>query len=100
MSKKLDSILSRVPPATVSSTVVTSMPEKVTQVKQDEISVRYSRIVAVVPAILKQEIKMYLATHPEDTEKTLILKGLKKIGFNVPEEEIVDQRGRKEVIKL
>lgn len=98
-SKKLASILSRVPPATVSNTAGTSIAEKAV-LEGEDVVVKYSRIVAIVPVTLKQEIKMYLATHPQDTEKTLILKGLKGLGFNVPEGEIVDQRGKKETTKL
>lgn len=88
MSKKLDSILAKLPPATVSEQTEIS-PESI------ETEGAYSRIVAVVPLSLKKAMKMYLATHPEDTEKTLILKGLQLLGFSVSSYELKDHRGKK-----
>ncbi len=82
MSKKLDSILARVPSATVSSVqemeTAPSAPE-LENYNNYPGSSRYTRVVAVVPYSLKQEMKMFLVHHPEDTEKTLILKGLKAL---------------------
>lgn len=36
--------------------------------------------------VLKEEIKIYLKTHKGDTEKIIILKALKLMGFNIPNE--------------
>lgn len=93
MSKKLDSILAKVPSATVSQT--TDALYKQENYDKTMHFGKYARVVAVVPYSLKQEMKMYLACHPEDTEKTLILKALKScFGFKVANEEIADQRGK------
>ncbi len=96
MSKKLDSILSKYPSATVSKDLdsaetVLEKPKAMIKLEGNE------RIVAVIPAYLKQEIKQYLVYHPEDTERTVILKALKAMGFNVRLDELEDKRGRKKV---
>lgn len=134
MSKKLDSILNTMPPATVGSSVV-RMPVQEQQVKQkvggegdrsekkeqgmvrgtepvlqtvkneqskiapsiNQIDEKVDRIVAMIPYSLKREIKQYLVDHPGDTEKTVLLRGLKAFGFTVPEEYLEDFRGKKSV---
>jgi hypothetical protein len=85
MSKKLDSILSRVPPAVTTETNMTYNFEN--QEKQE-------RIVAEIPSTLKKEIKRYLVEHPKETERTVVLKGLEAIGFNIQDIKIKDRRGR------
>ena len=88
MSKKLDSILNRVPPATAtysSPSVALEAPTMDTKSKTD-------RLVAVVPKVLKDDIKAYLSNHSNETERTVILRGLKELGFNVPNEWLVDKR--------
>ena len=85
MSKKLDSILSRVPPAVTTETNMTNNLEN--QEKQE-------RIVAEIPSTLKKEIKRYLVEHPKETERTVVLKGLEGIGFNIQDIKIKDRRGR------
>ena len=87
MSKKLESILSRVPPATA------SQPDREKK-ETYKAAITYCRIVAVVPMDVKKQLKIYLAENPGETEKTILLKALKAFGFNVPEEEIKDQRGK------
>lgn len=89
MSKKLDSILAKLPPATVSE-----QEESNNQIARIDVE-SYVRIVAVVPLSLKREMKMYLATHQDETEKTLILKGLQSLGFSVAPHELKDNRGKK-----
>ena len=94
-SKQLHSILNKVPAATADG-------EK-KHIKQIEDTERFhtplpksleetDRIVAVIPKVLKEEIKIYLKTHKGDTEKIIILKALKLMGFNVPNEWLVDKR--------
>lgn len=101
MSKKLDSILARVPPATVNNVAIApaTQTEQLKEFKEIQPIERSSlekteRIVAVIPAYLKREMKLYLADHPGENERTLILRGLKAIGFKILDEELSDKRGR------
>lgn len=133
MSKKLDSILNTMPPATAGSAVA-RMPVQEQRVKQrvgeedhsekkdpgevraiepilqtvkneqskiapsvSRIDEKVDRIVAMIPYSLKREIKQYLVDHPGDTEKTVLLRGLKALGFTVPEEYLEDFRGKKSI---
>lgn len=82
MSKKLDSILSKVPPAVT------------TQANNFKNQERQERIVAEIPFTLKKEIKRYLVEHPKETERTVVLKGLEAIGFNIQDIKIKDRRGK------
>ncbi len=92
-SKTLDSILSKFPSATVNeNNIIKENLERDTVAKKTEPT---ERIVAVIPYYLKREIRQYLVNNPEDTERTVILKGLKAIGFKVKHEELEDKRGRK-----
>lgn len=85
MSKKLDSILSKVPPAVTTETNIINNSQN--QDKQE-------RIVAEIPSALKKEIKRYLVEHPNETERTVVLKGLEAIGFNIHNIIIKDRRGK------
>lgn len=86
VSKKLDSILNTTPPATVNDEKHTShlnhsaTPEEMT------------RIVATVPRALKKEIKLYLLDHHEETERTVIMRGLQKLGFKINPSWLIDKR--------
>lgn len=93
-SKQLHSILNKVPAATADGE-----KNRLKQIEGDdlhtlphEISEETARIVAVIPKILKEEIKIYLKAHKGDTEKIIILKALKLMGFNVPANWLVDKR--------
>lgn len=88
-SKKLDSILKKVPPATSRSDDIISNPV------QNFNREKMERIVAVVPASLKRQIKQYIVDHPGETEKTVLIKGLLSMGFNVDEAHMKDNRGKK-----
>lgn len=88
MSKKLDSILSKVPPA------VTTESNKSDVVHHYSHQEKQERIVAVIPSSLKKEIRRYLVDHPKETERTVILKGLEAIGFNIQDIDIKDRRGK------
>ncbi len=88
MSKKLDSIIKRVPPA-----ISRDFPP--IEIISDNKEERMERIVAVVPSILKKQIKQYIVDHPGYTEKIILLKGLISIGFSIDEKFMKDNRGRK-----
>lgn len=95
-SKQLNSILSNIPAATVQKDTAAQLQqqninnaEKYPALKQKE---EYERIVAVVPKELKDEIREHLKNDRSVTEKTIILKGLKLLGFNVKNEWLVDKR--------
>jgi hypothetical protein len=120
MSKKLDSILNTMPPATVSRMPIPQpkIVEKKVEVKVEpkteervggqpvrplavqkleapKAEEKQDRIVAIIPYSLKREIKQYLVDHPGETEKTVLLKGLRALGFKVSEEHLEDLRGKK-----
>ena len=89
-SEALDGILAKVPPATVADmhniqveSSLPVMPEKM------------SRIGIEIPNNLKLELRRYIAEHPGETERTVILRGLKALGFKVSQSEIIDKRGKK-----
>jgi len=93
-SKQLDSILSSVPAATAreqtlgTQNITSNNIEKPSTVMPLETT----RIVATIPQILKDEIKQYLRKNKGETETTVILRSLKKMGFNVDSTWIVDKR--------
>lgn len=89
MSKKLESILARVPSATIKK------EEFSANQGLDFIEIKQERLVAEIPAYLKREIKIYIANHPKETERTVVLRGLKAIGFKIPDNEFKDKRGYK-----
>lgn len=88
MSKKLDTIIKKVPPAI-------SRDEDVQKTKSYIPEERAERIVAVVPANLKRQIKQYIVDHPGETEKTVLLKALMELGFSIDSRYLKDNRGRK-----
>lgn len=100
MSKKLDSILkpsntlgnilAKVPPATVADMSAQQAGHESLPVQE-----KMDKIVAKVPYSLKLEIRRYLAENLGETERSVILKGLKAIGFKVSQSEIMDKRGKK-----
>ena len=92
-SKQLDSILSKVPSATVRTE--TQSIDRLPSIAVEERALKipeYERIVAVIPKELKEEIRAHLKLNKAATEKTVILKGLKLLGFNVKNEWLVDKR--------
>ncbi|NRB11575.1 MAG: hypothetical protein HRU35_08250 [Rickettsiaceae bacterium] len=89
-SKKLKSILSTVPSATVPKK---NGDTESTNRAQDTFSpMKYTRIVASIPENLKEDIREYVKKHKGETETTVILRSLKKMGFNVDSSWIVDKR--------
>lgn len=88
MSKKLDTIIKRVPPAI-------SQDEDVFKTEPYIPEERVERIVAVVPSSLKRQIKQYIVDRPGETEKTVLLKALLALGFSIDSKFLKDNRGRK-----
>ncbi len=92
-SKKLDSILKNIPPATIADEkkldtihhVFSTAPNKTIQEKTE-------RIVAEIPQVLKEEIKNYIDKNKGITERIIILKALKLFGFHINDEWLVDKR--------
>lgn len=95
-SKQLDSILSAIPHATVAKEEkqINTFTKNETEIYEPKIKHKeeYERIVAVVPKELKEEIREHLRKNRSDTEKTVLLKGLKLLGFNVKNEWLIDKR--------
>ena len=87
MSKQLDSILKNVPPATASYTSRSQV-----EPPKDVASEETDRIVAVVPKRLKEEIRDHIRANKGETERTVILRALKSLGFTVKDEWLVDKR--------
>jgi hypothetical protein len=97
MSKKLDSIMSRIPAATVSQPNVAPSPltdnSNFPHPLEKKIE-KQVRINAEVPYSVKRQIKQFIANNPGDTEKTVILKGLKLLGFQIEEIYFKDLRAK------
>ncbi|AIL13713.1 hypothetical protein IM40_09845 (plasmid) [Candidatus Paracaedimonas acanthamoebae] len=91
MSKKLDSILNKVPHATVT---VASTELEVNKI-YNTLDEKMVRLTAEVPYRIKRQIKQYVADHPGETERTVILKGLKLLGLNIDDRFIHDMRSSK-----
>lgn len=85
MSKQLDSILNKVPAATADS-------ERKNILRAPSPQQASSRIAIEIPYELKKKLKAYIEEHPGETEKTIVLKGLKAIGFPIEESLLKDQR--------
>lgn len=88
-SKRLESILGNAPSATARGELATKNPS--TKIIADT-QLEYTRIVATIPQVLKDEIKGYIKKNKGDTETTIILRALKNMGFNVDTSWIVDKR--------
>ena len=94
MSKQLNSILNKLPHATASknASLAISEAENPRALNLKSAKEKMSRIVAPVPYSFKQELKRYVVEHPDETEKSLILKGLRTLGFTIADEYIEDKR--------
>jgi hypothetical protein len=85
-SKQLESILSGLPSATVTTTA-TARKEPLTSPPKR----RVAKLVAVVPEGVKEELRAR-ALREGKTEKTLLLEALKAYGFRIDERQLLDQR--------
>lgn len=90
MSKTLSSILDKVPPATVDNPAIKRYGAD--EVKNHREGEEYCRLVAVVPHSIKMQMRERIFKNPKDTERSLILKGLRAIGFNIHEKDLNDMR--------
>ena len=88
-SKKLSSILQKVPPATAQENINTNTQQRIIKTPT---AVEKTRIVASIPKTLKYEIRQYIENNKGETETTIVLKGLKKMGFAVDNELLIDKR--------
>lgn len=91
-SKKLDSILKNIPPATIADERKSESPNNTFSVVHKNISEKTGRIVAEIPIVLKEDIKNYIDNNRGMTERIVILKALKLFGFNIKDDWIVDKR--------
>jgi len=92
-SKQLDSILSSIPAATAKGQTLNNHNGDIkVDVFSKKIHLDKTRIVATIPQILKDEIKQYLKDNKGETETTVILRSLKKMGFNVDSSWLIDKR--------
>lgn len=94
-SKKLDSILKNIPPATIADEQKLETTHHVfstTQKSNKIIHEKTGRIVAEIPQVLKDEIKNYIDKNKGVTERIIILKALKLFGFHINDDWLVDKR--------
>jgi len=91
MAKQLSSILGSVPPATarkkedeVNTTINTKQSS---HEKEQEV-----RINVRVPLSLKLEIQDYIKKNSNENERTLVMRGLKKLGFTINDGLLTDKR--------
>ncbi|CAO4847421.1 MAG: hypothetical protein FADNKDHG_01493 [Holosporales bacterium] len=91
-SKQLDSILKKLPSATAQPLPENNISRTVDQTIISPQKEPTERIVAVIPKSLKKEIKKRIEEQDGETEKSILLKGLKAIGFNVKDEWLIDKR--------
>ena len=100
MSKQLNSILNKLPHAPAKSESISPAP--ITNESADPIiaphqfpSKQLARVTAPVTHELKLEIKKYILQNPGETEKSLILKGLRTLGFSIDDSFIEDHRKKR-----
>lgn len=89
-SKHLGTILGTVPSATAKGETMNN--ELLNSKSSLSSAIEYTRIVASIPQTLKDEIKQYIRSNKGETETTVILRALKKMGFSVDSSWIVDKR--------
>lgn len=89
MSKKLDSILQKVPHATAREQNKELENNKTPPLIKIE---KIERLSVEVPSSVKRQIKQYMADHPGETVKTVVMKGLKQMGFNIDDKYLYDLR--------
>ena len=80
--------MSQAPAATAEGEAKKSKTSLVNFDEKEEIA----RIVARIPLSLKEDIREYIKNNREETESTLVLKGLKKLGFNIDLKWTIDRR--------
>src|SRR5271170_1665653 len=96
MVRTLKSILDKVPPATIDNEAFRkddasenhSAPLKEEKTEQGGTY----RIVAEVPRSIKIQMRERLYKNPDETERTILLKALRAVGFSIGDESLIDQR--------
>jgi len=96
MVRTLKSILDKVPPATMDNEAFRkdSVSENVSSPLLEEKAEQGGtyRIVAEVPRSIKIQMRERLYKNPDETERTILLKALRAIGFSIGDEYLIDQR--------
>lgn len=95
MVRTLKSILDKVPPATIDNAAFKQDITNEIAVKPIEEKTEQGgsyRIVAEVPRSIKIQMRERLYKNPEETERTILLKALRAIGFSIGDEYLIDQR--------
>lgn len=90
ISKNLESILDKVPHATASAT--SNHEEEKKKIYKSDFQDKNIRLSVEIPSSIKRQIKQYITDHPGSTEKSIILKGLKTLGFNIEDKYLYDLR--------
>jgi hypothetical protein len=100
MAKTLQSIINKVPPATINNPVfqVAGNSAEISdhaigidsKIKSEEEV--FVRITAEVPKSVKIQMKERLYKNPDETERTIILKALCAYGFDINQKHLIDQR--------
>ncbi|MEQ8821000.1 MAG: hypothetical protein RLY93_12220 [Sumerlaeia bacterium] len=100
-NKKLASIMDGFPPARAATPRKTTDSKKLTR-ESESVSLPPStsteaneRITATkVTQHIKQQMRQRIVdSQGTETERTIVLRGLKAIGFDIPDEELIDRRG-------
>jgi len=98
MVRTLKSILDKVPPATIDNEAfrkdVASENSSALPIKEKDEHGGTYRIVAEVPRSIKAQMRERLYKNPHETERTILLKALRAIGFSIGDEYLIDQRKR------
>lgn len=101
MTKKLSSILEKFPHATVTPTKeqISAFENSVTlqdkgKTPNEDIE-DMVRIIATVPKSFKKQMQQYILDHDGETEKALILRGLRSLGFIIDDKYLEDKRKNK-----
>jgi hypothetical protein len=96
MVRTLKSILDKVPPATINNEAfrkdVASDNLSATPIEEKTEQGGTYRIVAEVPRSIKIQMRERLYKNPDETERTILLKALRAIGFSIGDEYLIDQR--------
>lgn len=99
MVRTLKSILDKVPPATIDNEAfrkdVASESSSVPTIEEKDDQGGIYRIVAEVPRSVKIQMRERLYKNPDETERTILLKALRAIGFSIGEEYLIDQRKKR-----
>jgi len=96
MVRTLRSILDKVPPATIDNEAfrkdVASENLSAAPIEEKTEQGGTYRIVAEVPRSIKIQMRERLYKNPDETERTILLKALRAIGFSIGDEYLIDQR--------